>query len=346
MISDSTQSRPRVLYFGIRYEIYPRNRAIRQFLENEYNAQITIVRGVVHGNRLKRNLVQLIRALRAGNNYDLVILGEFGSHYYPYSKFVARRSKALHLVDFFVGKYESSVLDRATRKKGSLQARIAWRGDVLAIRSADICVTDAAVRAQNFSQMAEDETPFRVLPVGAPSWHIHGQNQLVAQLQNLCAFFTTATTCRCTDSTRSSMPWRNSNTRLKRPSSAIVRHGRVSRHRPRSAESLTSFASRTTSQKTNWPKSSVTTMLSWDIFGDSAKAASVIANKVWQGLFMGKSVVTRESEALAEIDSLCGESLVQVPARDADSCDRTDRHSDPPRCSGHRRTECCRSDSL
>ena len=48
------------------------------------------------------------------------------------------------------------------------------------------------------------------------------------------------------------------------------------------------------------------------VFGTSAKAGSVIANKVWQGLACGRVVVTRRSAALDEIAGLVGGQLVTV----------------------------------
>ncbi|MET8272471.1 hypothetical protein [Streptomyces sp. NPDC005096] len=50
------------------------------------------------------------------------------------------------------------------------------------------------------------------------------------------------------------------------------------------------------------------------VTGPSLKAASVIANKVWQGLAFGRVVITSEDlPALAEIEQIVGQALVQVP---------------------------------
>ncbi|WP_327432510.1 hypothetical protein [Streptomyces sp. NBC_01236] len=49
------------------------------------------------------------------------------------------------------------------------------------------------------------------------------------------------------------------------------------------------------------------------VTGPSPKAASVIANKVWQGLAFGRFVITREGPALAEIAQIVEQALVQAP---------------------------------
>ena len=53
------------------------------------------------------------------------------------------------------------------------------------------------------------------------------------------------------------------------------------------------------------------------IFGGSPKAASVIANKVWQGLSTERWVITRRSPALEEIRDVAGAWLVEVEPESA-----------------------------
>jgi glycosyltransferase involved in cell wall biosynthesis len=49
------------------------------------------------------------------------------------------------------------------------------------------------------------------------------------------------------------------------------------------------------------------------IFGSSQKAATVIPNKVWQGIAAERTVITRQSDALREIEGIAGEWLIQIP---------------------------------
>ena len=51
------------------------------------------------------------------------------------------------------------------------------------------------------------------------------------------------------------------------------------------------------------------------IFGDSLKAKTVVANKVWQGLSAGRVVITRASPALDELQAIVGRNLIQVDDR-------------------------------
>ncbi|NMR28133.1 glycosyltransferase family 4 protein [Arthrobacter sp. SF27] len=52
------------------------------------------------------------------------------------------------------------------------------------------------------------------------------------------------------------------------------------------------------------------------VFGDSEKAATVLANKVWQGLAAGRYVVTRTSEALSEVQDIVGAQIKAVDIED------------------------------
>ena len=46
------------------------------------------------------------------------------------------------------------------------------------------------------------------------------------------------------------------------------------------------------------------------VFGASDKARGVLANKLWQGLACGRTVITQESPALAELRPIVGDQLV------------------------------------
>jgi glycosyltransferase involved in cell wall biosynthesis len=52
------------------------------------------------------------------------------------------------------------------------------------------------------------------------------------------------------------------------------------------------------------------------VFGDSPKARSVLANKVWQGLASSRTIVTRSTPALAEIAETAGDLLRAVETED------------------------------
>ena len=311
------QRSPSVLYFAVRYDFYPRNRRIRQYLEQRYGADITIVPALIRGNVVVRYLRQLKLALKAGSDYDLVVLAEFNLHYFPFSWIAAKRSKAPHVVDFFVGKYESAVLDRQTHAPRSLRARSLRLVDKWAILSSTLCLTDTGVRAREFSAIAADRRSFRVLPVGAPPWaypradaHALTGTEQTAKL----LYYGNYIPLHGLGAVVAALPLVGSPVEV-----TLIGNGKL-RAKIENEVARLGFSDRVTFLGHIDESELAAVIADHDvvlgIFGTSSKAAGVIANKVWQGLYMGKTVVTRASEALDDISEICGDHLVQVADAD------------------------------
>jgi hypothetical protein len=305
----------RVVYFAVRDLEYPRNERLRAYLENELSAQVDVVRSVVSGGRIHRYTKQLQLVFGQRKDYDVVVLSEFSLSFFPFSWLLAKRSGAFHIVDFFVGLHETEVGDDKSTDGRSFRARLLAWVDRMAIRSADGCFTDTEARARRFSKLDNGRTSFASLPVGAPTWaldaelsgtrggrpdrpvHIlyygsylalHGLSSFVASLSGLGDLDFSLLMI-------GTGPERG-------PIEGLVRNSPFS-HRVEFLD----FAE---------PEVLVTHITNADVligvFGESDKAAEVIANKVWQGLYLGKIVVTRASVALDEIADVAGPLLVQV----------------------------------
>ena len=307
----TSQGPLKVLYFAVRYDFYPRNRRIRAYLENEYSAEITIVPALIGGNPLVRYVRQLLLAVRAGRGHDLVVLAEFNLHYFAFSWLAAKLNRAPHLVDFFVGKYESAVQDRATYRADSLRARLLRLVDRFAILSSSSCVTDTEPRARNFAALAGGSRAFRVLPVGAPAWaYPRGARDAGPSEPVRLLYYGNYIPLHGLDALLDALPAVQHDVRLTMIGNGSRREGIEKRVRELGWSDRVSFRDHISETDLAEVISDHDVVIG--IFGSSSKAATVIANKVWQGLYMGRVVLTRSSAALADIAGICGDALIQA----------------------------------
>lgn len=245
------------------------------------------------------------------------ILSEFSLPYIAVVWAVARLNRGVLVADGFVGQYETMVEDWKKARPGSLRARWYALVDAMACALADLVLIDTRVRAQQLAA-AHPGTDVLSLPVGAPGWARPATGAAAADRR------------RAADEPLRVLYYGN----------YIPLHGL-----PVILEALAALGAATSFEATfigdGTPRASVRARavelgiaeqcrflepvpaieladhlaaadVVLGIFGDSPKARSVIANKVWQGLAAGKTVVTRSSPALEEVAGAVGESLVQV----------------------------------
>ncbi|WP_161635814.1 glycosyltransferase [Microbacterium oleivorans] len=280
---------------------------MRDFLESEFQARVTIA----HLDRKPgyfRHFVQMLKAGLTGRRgrFDLVVLSEFSLPFALASWAIARWHGAIHVVDFFVGLHETHVEDRSSVDPRSPRALAYRTMDRFALRSADLLLADTLCRADRWRT---GDTPIVSLPVGAPEWAhyqpprdtrlplrllyygnyipLHGLPRLVTALDALREDVDFELTLIGTGDDREEVE-------------TMVRAGRLT--------SATTFIDRVDAA------SLVDVIADHDvvmgIFGASPKAASVIANKVWQGLVCGRPVVTRAGCGVSEILPIVGEQLI------------------------------------
>jgi glycosyltransferase involved in cell wall biosynthesis len=304
----------RVLYFGVRDTGYPRNERVRRYLERNANCVVTVSKAPAGGSRLSRYWSQARAALTLPSDYDVVVLSEFSLNYFLFSWIMAKRSRATHIVDFFVGLHETEVGDSGDTDEKSVRARILRAIDYGAVMSASYCLTDTDVRSARFASLNGERRDFVTLPVGAPDWAVSGSDSHVTipadrplgvlyygsylALHGLPNFVDALSRldARNLDVTMiGNGPLRS---QIELRVSELGLEGVVRFVDPVHTDALAQYIERAD--------------VIVGIFGSSSKASEVIANKVWQGLYMGKIVVTRESPALAEIAEPAGSALVRV----------------------------------
>lgn len=304
-----------VEYVAIRDPSYPRNARIRAFLESELGAHVHTIPASTKSGRLRRLFDLFRRARRISPRPDIVILSEFSLAAFPVTWLIARLSRATHVVDFFVGLYETEVGDFSATSPRSIRAHALRLVDRLAILSADICLTDTPVRAERFRREARGAREFVALPVGAPTWareppYSVDQRSHLRELRFLY--------------NGSYLPLHGLSTVVEAFSS-LARGGytvqmvgdgplrqEIERQVREAGLSEVFFFS-----DYLYPISAIReTILASDVvlgvFGDSEKASGIVANKVWQALYLDRVVITRTSPALHDIAALVGHQLIEV----------------------------------
>lgn len=301
--------RLRILYFAVQVPTYPRNSRVRAFLVDELKADVEVVQLSPRPGYL-RHLGELLRdARRIPGPLDFVILSELSITMAPLSWLIARRYRARHVVDFFVGLRETHIEDRRKVRRTSIRGVSLVAIEWLAAKSADALLIDTDVR-RRFLEKRYRRSAI-TLPVGAPIWAamapppptnsskrprllyygnyipLHGVGQLVSALA-LLAMTRDFEVTMIGDGDDRALAERE-----------VARLGLGSRVSFLEPVSESILAQQIRSHD-----------IVLGIFGTSPKAASVIANKVWQGLYASRIVVTRDSEALDEIRAMVGGQLV------------------------------------
>ncbi|GAA4143004.1 glycosyltransferase [Leifsonia shinshuensis] len=289
---------------------YPRNARIRAYLRDRFGADITVNRRW-EGSRLRRIPHDIGSLLFGLGGKRLYVLAEFSLPYAPVLWLVARLNRGVFVVDGFVGQYETMVEDWKKARPGTLRARWYATVDRIACRLADLVLIDTRVRAQALAG-AHPGTEVLSLPVGAPAWArpaaergrrtgrvevlyygnyipLHGLPVVLAAIERAAREVDLGVTLVGDGTPRPD---------VERQAARLGIAG------------LCRFVDPVPEEELAHHIRDADVVLG--IFGDSEKARSVIANKVWQGLASGKMVITRASPALAEIADVCGAQLSQV----------------------------------
>lgn len=307
-----------VLYLGVESEGYPRNARLREYLVRRFDAQISVVAIDTRPGAARKAWTLLRRGLSLPRrSVDVVILAEFQNKNAAIARAVAWWHGAALVVDWFVGLHETRVGDWMLVPDRSLHARVLDVVDRAAARLGDIVVTDTDARVQMLhSRYGAHLNRLYTLPVGAPAWAARIEQRERSDsltrvlyyggylpLHGVEYILRSIARCRHLDLLR-----------------FVFVGGGQQRGR---AESLakelgieTSIVFRDPVPEARLASYIEESDVVLGVFGGSEKAATVIANKVWQGLASGRWVVSRRSPALAEVVDIVGAQLVTVDIAD------------------------------
>ena len=301
----------RVVQYGVHDPSYPRNSRLRAFLEGQLGARVRVVRRSRAGARPLRALRDLRSLCRAAAGADLVVLSEFRSSQALVVRAVASLSRARLLVDCFVLSHETAVGDwgrPSPRSPGALRLAVL---DALAVHCAHLVLTDTEPRAAELVRRHRPAAVVLPLAVGAPGWArwqpppephddlrvlyyggyvpLHGVDLVVDALAAI-------------DGRRDvSMVFVGDGPDRGRIEARVAGLGPGVR---------CEFVGAVPESELRGYVARADVVLG--VFGTSVKARGVVANKVWQGLACGRSVITQRSSALAPLAAVVGGSLVQT----------------------------------
>jgi glycosyltransferase involved in cell wall biosynthesis len=311
---DTLQNQPSVFYMCVQDPGYPRNLRVRTYLSQLFETEIQMA--LLDGELSRsRRWIGFVRALlRHGRKKDIYILAEFSNKFVLLAWLWARSQGGRLVVDGFIGMYETRIGDWKERSRLQLRTRFYKTIDFLGRNLADIYLIDTQVRARAVESLGS-RADVLALPVGAPSWAVARPSPSSSSTIRLLYYGNYA-------------PLHGLPTLLGALKLAsehgdfqltLVGNGRL---RPLIEEEA---ARRGVNERCTFsdsvPEERLASVIAdhdvvLGIFGDSEKAGSVIANKVWQGLSCGKMVITQSSPALAEIAGIVADQLITVPAAD------------------------------
>lgn len=302
-----------VLYVGVHDPAYPRNRRIRQWLI-ERGHSVTVI-DKPRGGALARLVGVGVAVARAGRRHDVVVVSEFALTLVPVVWALARLRRQRLVVDGFVSLHETHVEDWGTLAPTSVRARLLRAADRFAARRADLYLVDTELRGRAVAREHPGTTVLS-LPVGAPAWArglpqadwdgalrvlyygnyipLHGLDLVVDAVADAAAHTDVRLTLIGAGGGRA----------------AVRTHVEA-----RGIADRCTFLEPVPEHELAEAMRGHHVVLG--VFGTSTKAAGVIANKVWQALACDRTVLTRDSPALEEIQDVAGERLVRVEPGDA-----------------------------
>ncbi|WP_158614187.1 glycosyltransferase [Frondihabitans sp. PhB188] len=313
----------RVLQYGVHDRAYPRNSRIRRYLESLDGVEVRVVERARSGGRVRRALADLTGLWQGSNGAAIILLSEFRLTHAPLVRVVARLRRARIIVDGFVGLHETAVGDWGSVRPESRRARRLAAADRRALAAADLFLIDTEVRASQRRGVVPRRAVFRravsrrsahirvlPLPVGAPAWAVHRPPSPTSRLRilyygNYIPLHGLDLVAEALDELHGRRDFEVTFLGSGARREAFEDRVAASAWSPRAT-----FCDPVPEAELADRIADATVVLG--VFGDSDKARSVVANKVWQGLACGRTVVTQAGEALADVPPAVRELLVET----------------------------------
>lgn len=309
----------KVLYLNVHDESYPRNNRIRQYLMDAGHDVVMASRRT--STSYFRVLADtFLSGVRHGRGVDAIVLSELSIKYSVAAWLAARCRRSLFVADAFVGWHETTIEDWGKYAGAGLRARGYLAVDRFAVRHSDLTLTDTVIRARRLHEWGAKHS--LALPVGAPEWagpasrlRNVGEPVSVLYYGNFIPLHGLEYVLR----TIAALP--TDRFQFTFIGDGEARPGIEQLARELDVHSRIRWLDGMTPAELREHIVAADVVLG--IFGESPKARSVLANKVWQGLSVGRYVITRTSDALAELRPVVGrEQLIEVDPSDGRALER------------------------
>jgi glycosyltransferase involved in cell wall biosynthesis len=319
---------------------YPRNALLRAALSERFPVR-TVLRER-RGRVAARYLRDVLSTWRATSGASVVVVAEFSLPFVPIAWCIARARRARLVVDGFVGRQETVVGDWGSSRARSARGAFARVVDQVAIRLADLTLIDTEVRAEQLRESYRlSESRVVAVAVGAPPWATCAPERIGAPQEAplRVLYYGWYIPLHGVPTIIRSLAATTADVELTLVGEA-GHQGGVSDMRALARRLGVEARCRFVDSAVHPEELAEMTARAdvvLGVFGGSTKAAGVVPNKVWQGLAMGRVVVTRQTPALEVLAASVPEGqLVTVPpeapqalARALDSLARSPRRVFP-----------------
>lgn len=310
----------KIVYYPVHNIEYPRNAMIRSYLTKLGHEVVTIDRG--HGafekTKFKTKITSLIDLFRASRRADVLVLSEQSNKYALLTRTVAWIFRATHVVDGFIGLYETQVEDSKRVSSRSLKAKFLRIFDWIAVKSADIYLVDTSVRGTDLAERYRTKTQFMSIPVGAPTW-VESVQELEINETPIMLFYGNYAKLHRVEYLLEAYAKAHIKLNIRL---VMIGDG------PEKPVVLKKISELGLNEKIDLVgRIKETDLVDYisrscvvlGVFGLSRKAETVIPNKVWQGAASGRLVITRKSPAYDEVSDFLTQNIIEVDPTDVKS---------------------------
>ncbi len=295
-----------IFYYRVHDESYPRNARIRAYLGRDHH--IYAYQWSDRNSRLARAVVDLRALIKGSRDADIIVLSEFGLSHTPFVWLASRIRSSMLVVDGFVRIYETLGEDYLQTTRWTPRGMYYRLIDRISLELSDVYLTDTLVRADELTSARWTTPNILALPMGAPAWAKYS-SKIPSEPRRFLYYGNYLPLHGVEDMIRAFAQLPSNRATLTMLGDGALRPVAQQLVDKLNLETQVTFMDPMPAEDLAVQIAEHDVVLG--IFGGSHKARTVIANKVWQGLYAGRVVVTQGSAALDEIRGASATALVE-----------------------------------
>ncbi len=312
----------RIVYFRVSDPSYPRNSRIRAAINAYPSLHVSMIGREREVGRVVGILREYQQLWKESQGATAIILAEFSNSQALVTRVVAWLRGARFIVDGFIGLHETAVLDWKRYSPRSFRAIRLRLLDWIAVRCSDVYLIDTTMRAEAIRRKYRIDRTERVqaIPVGAPDWATWSRPTRAKGMPLRLLYYGNYIPLHGVPLFLKGLSLAKCDWRLKMIGDGPSREAIKRLAMDLGVDKRVTFLDPV-------PEADLLPMIQQSdvvlgVFGNSPKATSVVANKVWQGLACGRHVLTQGSAAIEELRPIVGGLLVATEQGSATSIAR------------------------